>query len=323
MKKEHIFRLFRRLSVLAILTLCVLIGIASQYMLDYALSPDPNRKDSEAAYKTLYQRMPDMKHWVDSLQARGLLRDTFVLMPSGEIHHAVYLRAERAQGRTAIILHGYRDSARKFLYLGRMYHQVMQYNILMPDLHAHGLSEGETIGMGWNERHDVRHWIEVAEDIFHSHVRLCSMVIHGVSMGAATAMNVSGEELPHYVRAFIADCGYTSVWDEFSGRLWDQFGLPDFPLLYTTDLLCRYRYGWSFREASPLEQVKRCGHPMLFIHGESDTFVPTEMVHRLYAAKPDPKQLWIVPHTRHAASYTNFPEEYIRQVLDFLYYYME
>ncbi len=322
MKKKRIRRI-RRITALATGLLCILLGLASHYMLNYALSPAPGRGDIETSYQAFFRRVPELKPWVDSLQTRGLLRDTFVVMPSGEIHHALYLRARQAQGRTAILIHGYRDNALSLLRLGRMYHETMRYNILLPDLHAHGCSEGEAIGMGWNERHDLLHWIEVAEDLFHSHVRPCAMVLHGVSMGAATAMNVSGEELPHYVRAFVADCGYTSVWDEFSGQLWQQFGLPAFPLLYTTDLLCRGRYGWSFRQASPLQQVKRSYLPMFFIHGESDTFVPTEMVHRLYAAKPDPKQLWIVPHTRHADSYTNFPQEYTRQVFEFLSYYME
>ena len=57
------------------------------------------------------------------------------------------------------------------------------------------------------------------------------MVVHGVSMGAATTMMVSGEELPPYVKCFVEDCGYTSVWDEFKGELKNQFGLPAFPLL--------------------------------------------------------------------------------------------
>lgn len=88
---------------------------------------------------------------------------------------------------------------------------------------------------------------------------------------------------------FIDDCGYTSVWDEFAGELKNQFGLPEFPLMYSTSLLCKLRYGWSFGEASAISEVSKSSYPMLFIHGGSDTFVPTEMVYRLYEAKPDRK----------------------------------
>ncbi|MBQ5720820.1 MAG: alpha/beta hydrolase, partial [Bacteroidaceae bacterium] len=139
------------------------LGAGSCYMLSYSLGEDPNRKDVDSAYNVLYRRVPDMRCWVDSLKQNGLLRDTFITMPSGERHHAIYLRADSAQGRTAIVVHGYRDTAPKYLYLGRMYHRDLGFNILMPDLHAHGLSDGEGIGMGWNERHDVIRWAEVAE----------------------------------------------------------------------------------------------------------------------------------------------------------------
>ena len=55
-----------------------------------------------------------------------------------------------------------------------------------------------------------------------------------------------------------------------------------------------------------------------FIHGEKDTYVPTEMVYRLYDAKPTPKQLWTLPNTGHADSYINFPEEYTKKVKEFV-----
>ena len=53
---------------------------------------------------------------------------------------------------------------------------------------------------------------------------------------------------------------------------------------------------------------------MLFIHGGSDAFVPTEMVYRLYDAKPSEKALWVTEGTVHAESYKNYKEEYIRRI---------
>lgn len=166
--------------------------------------------------------------------------------------------------------------------------------------------------MGWNDRLDVRHWMQL--------FRADTMVVHGVSMGAATTMMLSGETMPEGIRdlRFVADCGYTSVWDEFAGQLHEQFGLPPFPLLYSSSLLCKLRYGWSFGEASALSQVSRCPYPMFFIHGDSDDFVPTAMVHRLYDAKKGVKQLWITSDTDHAHSYKNHRAEYTRRVRQFL-----
>ena len=259
-----------------------------------------------------------MKPWIDSLRNRKLLRDTFVTMPSGERHHAILLRNDSAHGRTAVIVHGYKDCSIKFLYLGRMYHRDLGFNILLPDLHGHGLSEGDNIQMGWKDRLDIKRWTEIAAGTFADSTHGTSVVVHGVSMGAATTMCLSGEALPDYVRCFVEDCGYTSVWDEFSGQLSEQFGLPEFPLLYSTSILCRLVNGWSFGEASPLRQVAKCNRPMLFIHGDADTFVPFSMMQRLYDAKRGEKEMWIAKGTHHAASYLDYPHEYTEKVRDFL-----
>lgn len=133
-------------------------------------------------------------------------------------------------------------------------------------------------------------------------------------MGAATTMMVSGEEQKPYVRCFVEDCGYTSVWDQFSKELKEQFGLPAFPLLNVASVLCDWRYGWNFREASALDQVAGCRLPMMFIHGDRDGYVPTWMVYPLYEAKTGDKELWVVPGSEHAASYRDNPGEYTRRV---------
>ena len=57
---------------------------------------------------------------------------------------------------------------------------------------------------------------------------------------------------------------------------------------------------------------------MLFIHGDQDAYVLTEMVYDLYKAKPEPKQLWIVPGAAHAVSYKENPKAYTEKVRAFL-----
>ena len=296
--------------LLVIMVVCVVGG--SCYMLDYALAPDPNRKDTAICFRKLFEQYPETKPWVDSLQRIHALKDTFVTMPtrSNERHHAYYVN--KGSQRTAFVIHGWRDQAIKFFYLGRMYERELGYNIVMPDLHASGKSEGEAIGMGWNDRLDLMQWIQTFQTD--------TIVVHGVSMGAATTMMLSSMQMPKGIKdiRFIEDCGYTNVWDEFEGQLKEQFGLPAFPLLYTSSLLCRLRYGWSFGEASALNEVAKCPYPMLFIHGDKDTFVPTEMVYRLYDAKPEPKVLWVVSDTEHAQSYKTHQAEYTVKVHDYL-----
>jgi fermentation-respiration switch protein FrsA (DUF1100 family) len=57
---------------------------------------------------------------------------------------------------------------------------------------------------------------------------------------------------------------------------------------------------------------------MLFIHGSTDTFVPTHMVYPLYEAKPGVKALWIADGAEHALSYKEHKAEYVSRVRDFV-----
>ena len=306
---KRICRIAWAIVIIVVVLLVVLTG-ASFYMLDYSLSPDATRENADLSYRQLYEDYPETAAWVDSLRRKDALRDTFLTMANGERHHAYYVH--KGSRKTVLVIHGWRDQAIKYFFLGRMYERELGYNIVMPDLHASGKSEGEAIGMGWNDRLDVMQWMQTFQTD--------TMVVHGVSMGAATTMMLSSMQMPKGVKylRFIEDCGYTSVWDEFNGQLKEQFGLPAFPLLYTTSLLCRLRYGWDFSEASALNVVAKSPYPMLFIHGDKDTFVPTEMVYRLYDAKPEPKMLWVVPGVGHALSYKTHQAEYTKKVHDFL-----
>lgn len=307
----------RSLLALLLLAVTVLAG-GSFYMLDFALLPgEMHGRDVQGSYNTILEENPELRPWLDSLMQHRALRDTTVLMRPGERHHALYARAPKPTGRVAVLVHGYKDSAVGMLHIAHIY-ALMGYNVLLPDLHAHGRSEGKAVEMGWNERHDVLRWLAVANSLFADSTGTTRQVVHGISMGAATVMDVSGEAVPPYVKCYVEDCGYTSVWDEFSHQLHDMFGLPEFPLLYTTSALCKARYGWSFGQASPLRQVSRCHRPMLFIHGDADTYVPYAMLRRLYDAKPQPKQLWIGRGSAHARSYQDHRAEYTQVVAGFV-----
>ena len=312
--------------VIVIVVMVVATIGGSFYMLDFALAPDAERTDTAASFRQLVEKHPEVKPWLDSLNQRGALCDTFINMPSGERHHGYFIRQATDSTKNvadsttmsrpvAIVVHGWRDTAIKFMTIARIY-ELAGYHVLMPDLHAHGLSEGEAVQMGWKDRKDVLHWMTVASKLFGTN----DFVIHGVSMGAATTMCVSGEKMPECVKTvrFVEDCGYTSVWDEFNYELKEEFGLSDFPILYASSLLCKIKYGWSFGEASSIKQVRKCPYPMLFIHGDDDTFVPSEMVHPLYEAKQGEKELWITKGTKHARSYSDYREEYIQRVRAFI-----
>ena len=305
---------------IAIVVLAGALTAGSLYMIDYSLSPDNRGKNMKESLVYMRKSYPQICPWIDSLTQHRALKDTFILSSDGIRMHAFYAHASKPTARTAVIIHGYTDNAIRMFHIGYLYNQSLDYNILLPDLRYTGLTEGNAIQMGWLDRKDVLQWIDLLPSLFGDSLHT---VVHGISMGAATTMMVSGEHVPEYVKCYVEDCGYTSVWDQFQKELKEQFGLPAFPLLHTSSMICNLTKGWNFKEASALAQVRGCNRPMLFIHGDKDDFVPTWMVYRLYEAKPAPKEIWITPGVEHARSYKAFPREYTQKVKDFTDKYIQ
>ena len=306
------------MAVAAGLLVLVLLS-GSVYLLSYALVPDDNiGRDYRAEYRYLSEHYPETTPWLDSLRRAGALRDTFITRDDGTRLHALMIPAPLPTGRTAVLLHGYSRSAVWMLGIGYIYHHHMGFNLLLPDFYGHGKSDGRAAGMGWSDRPDVHRWMRIAADRYRDSTGCAAVVVHGVSMGASAAMAVAGDRLPNEVKAIVEDCGYSSVWDEFRWQLDREFGLPPFPLLYTASALCKLKYGWSFGEASMLRCVAASKLPMLFVHGDRDTYVPTDMVRALYAAKPAPKSLYLAPGSKHTKSYRDHREAYVSRLKRFL-----
>lgn len=231
-----------------------------------------------------------------------------------------YIPAEAPTDRIVILAHGYSSQGKEMGTYARFYHEVLGYHVLMPDARGHGASEGDYIGFGWPERKDYLLWINHVIEAVGQEAKI---ILHGISMGGATVMMVSGEELPEQVKATIEDCGYTSVHEELSYQLKRIYNLPSFPILHATSLLTKLKAGYGFYEASALKQVKKNKLPMLFIHGAKDTFVPTRMVYQLYEACQTPKELLVIPGAGHGLSYRVDKEAYEDKVIEFIVSYIE
>ncbi|MCC6147729.1 MAG: alpha/beta hydrolase [Anaerolineaceae bacterium] len=220
---------------------------------------------------------------------------------------AYFLPAPNPSSKAVLLLHGYRSTAAWLAGFARLFHEELGCNVLLPDCRGHGQSEGEVIGMGWLDRPDILGWVEELERQTGPGARIA---LWGISMGAAAAMMMSGENLPASVRAVIEDCGYDSVRDEFQHQLQRMYHLPAFPLLPAASLLCNLRAGFSFDEASCIPALQRTQIPTLFIHGAEDDFVPVHMAHTCYAACTAPKELWLAPDAGHGLAFQTHPLAY-------------
>lgn len=214
--------------------------------------------------------------------------------------HADYLPAEHETDKLVIGFHGYTSCGMNdFSTLSHYYHD-RGYDCLIVDNRAHGKSEGDYIGFGILDRFDCITWVKYINERFNNAKKV---LLHGISMGAATILMASGmDELPDTVKCIVADCGFTSPYDVFSHILKRDYHLPPFPVMNINDALSRKKAGYGFQDYSTLDSMKTAHCPILFIHGKEDDFVPTEMSVRNFNACTSPKKLLLVENASHAAS---------------------
>ena len=183
-----------------------------------------------------------------------------------------------------LMFHGYRGSAERDLSGGVQRCFALGRSILLVDQRTSGGSEGHVISFGINESRDCLSWIDFLISRFGKDVRI---ILTGISMGASTVMIAAGYDLPENVISILADCGYTSARDIIK-KVMRQLKLPA-DLLYPFVKLGARLYGhFNLEETSPIEAMKKCTKPIIFIHGEADDFVPCEMSRQNYSACASP-----------------------------------
>lgn len=255
-------------------------------------------------------KIREKKHWI----MKQDYSHEWIESGDGLKLHGMFFPCEGAK-KTILCLHGYSSSGMNdFSSIGAMY-LSMGYNLLIVDHRAHGKSEGEYIGFGCLDRYDVKRWIR------HLNQNLVpggEIILHGISMGAATAVMTAGLCLPGNVKGVIADCAFSSPWEVFSHVLKSTYHLMPLPIMTITDAIARQKAGYGFRECDACEEVKKAEVPFLFIHGDADTFVPSYMTRQIYEACKCEKDLLIVPGAGHAEAYYKDTEIYEQKVRAFL-----
>lgn len=212
-----------------------------------------------------------------------------------------------------LLFHGYHGNAERDLSGGIERCFSMGRNALIIDHRASGGSDGRVISFGINERRDCLSWIDYAVSRFGGDVKI---IITGVSMGAATVAMVAAEDLPENVVCALADCGYTSP-KEIIKKVIREMKLPA-DILYPFVRLGARIYGhFNLEETSPIAAIKKARIPVIFIHGDTDDFVPAEMSQRLFDACSSQKKLVYIPNAGHGLAYPTNKEAYLKALTDF------
>ena len=212
-----------------------------------------------------------------------------------------------------LMFHGYRGSAERDLCGGVQRAFALGRNVLIVDQRACGRSEGRVITFGIKESRDCLAWLDYVTQRFGERQRV---ILTGISMGAATVLCASGYDLPDNVVGILADCGYTTP-KAIICKVITQIGLPAKLLYPFVRLGARLYGGFDLEAVTPIDAVKRCRVPVIFIHGEKDDFVPCSMSGENYEVCPTAKRLVTVPEAGHGMAYLVDGKGYLHALADF------
>lgn len=262
--------------------------------------------------KRKFLKMPHERH---SISRDGLALNAYVMrQPKGKACSVAGLGEA-----TVILLHGWQDSAGARMADALAYFEA-GFSVIVPDLRAHGKSEGKYIDMGCVKRDDLKAWIAHYHESYGLEASDYALIWDGLSMGAATVLSLAGDDdLPENSFAILADCGYSSIMAQSLHMNRGLFLPFRIPALMVSNLLCKSLAGFSAKSPSPLEQIAKSSLPLLIIHGSEDRFVPFKMGYQLYKASPASlKAYWPVAGARHADSALVAGPLYMERKLSFL-----
>ena len=233
--------------------------------------------------------------------------------------HAAYFPPikEDATGKKRVVIcfHGYTSASLQDFTGLTGYYFPRGFAMLHPDARAHGSSEGKYIGLGCLDRKDALKWIDWVIEHCGADVEI---LLHGISMGGATVLMASGMELPPQVKGIISDCGFTSPKEVFTHVLKTMYHLPSFPVMQGANLVNRKLAGYGMDECNASREVAKAKVPILFIHGEKDTFVPVWMCRKMYESCASKKKMLIVEGASHGESYYKNTKQYEQALDEFL-----
>ena len=260
-------------------------------------------------------RLSDTAKWLETVDRKKIAART----ADGYTLVAAEFPAVSESDKWVLLLHGY-TGWKEEMYQFAYWYSEQGFHVLVPDLRCQGESEGDFIGMGWTDHYDCELWI----DYILMQTPEAQIVLHGQSMGAATALIMAGSpEVSGQIMAVVSDSAYTEAYEMFGDKITEWFHLPAAPFVDSACLMLRLRGGYNLKDASPLSAVAKSRIPTLFIHGDQDRMIDVGMSYELFEAASGEKELFIVEGAGHAQAQDKDPEEYYGQIDAFLKRYLQ
>ena len=194
------------------------------------------------------------------------------------------------------------------------------YATILLDMRAHGESDGNKIGLGYKEWLDVKAIVKyIKEKPLYNDV---PVIIFGLSMGAATAINAIGE-IPE-IDGLISLSAYSS-WEEVFYENMSAVApkiISDIEKPFVS-LVTFIKFGATGCSIKPKKEIVKLGNrPALLMHSKDDSQVPYTNFERLLKHAPSHVETFIRDGDMHfITDYFENPEEdeeYSETILRFI-----
>ena len=152
-------------------------------------------------------------------------------------------------------------------------------NVCTFDFEGSGYSEGEYISLGFHEKFQLKNVIDFIEN----YPGVGEIGLWGRSMGAATSLIYAS--IDKRIKAIVVDSPFTDFRRVAKEMCMAQVSIPGFLIEGAISIIGKSVYKknkMKINEIKPIEAVKKCDIPVLFIHAKDDDLVNFQHTLDLY-----------------------------------------
>ena len=283
------------------------------FLITFYAAPEKPKEEFEIPPGAIYEPYRDiMVNWMKEARTLNPKEVSIKSFDGLTLYGKYYKYSEDAP--IELMFHGYRGNAERDLCGGVQRCFALGRSCLIVDQRTAGKSGGRVITFGIKESRDCLSWVDYIIEKINPNAKI---IITRISRGAATVTIAAGESLPKNVIAALADCGYTSPKAIIKKVIKDLKMPPD--LMYPfIKLGARLFGGFDLEKYSPIEAMKKCTIPIIFIHGTTDDFVPYEMsVENFNACTHKCKKMVTVEGAGHGLAYLKDTDGYFKGIREF------
>ncbi|OGF51349.1 MAG: hypothetical protein A2044_07165 [Candidatus Firestonebacteria bacterium GWA2_43_8] len=190
------------------------------------------------------------------------------------------------------------------------------YNVLAIDLRGYGENAFSYTSISYKEAEDVN-----AAVIYAQNRGMKSIGVIGRSMGAASSLRAAG--VNRDIKAVVSDSAFAELKPTMVIYATKVYHVPYFPFVPAGIFLAELRSGYKYKEANPIDSVKKTPLPVLIFHGDNDKRIDVENAKKIYDAASGPKKLIIIKYAGHVQALAYAAKEYKAETLKFLETYLK